>query len=81
MNLSEESGILVLRTVRRQATDLSRMPGIEDLVNDIRKGLILPLAPCSLKRYRSKNSNSNSTQLTLHAQFENRGKGSEEDLN
>ena len=81
VNLSEENGILVLRTVRRQATDLSRMPGIEDLVNDIRDGLISPLVPCSLKRYRSKNSNSSSTQLTLHAQFENRGKGSEEDLN
>ena len=81
VNLSEENGILVLRTVRRQATDLSRMPGIEDLVNDIREGLISPLVPCSLKQYRSKNSNSNGTQLTLHAQFKNRGRGSEEDLN
>ena len=69
--------------MRKQATDLSRMPGIEDLVRDIRDGLTSPLVPCSLKRYRSrkdKNNSSNSTQLTLHAQFEKRGKGNE-DLN
>jgi hypothetical protein len=81
VRLSEENGILVLRTIRRQATDLSRMPGIEDLVRDIRDGLISPLVPCSLKTYRSKNSNSSSTQLTLHAQFEQRGKGSEDRSN
>ena len=81
VNLSEESGILVLRTMRKQATDLSRMQGIEDLVRDIRDGLISPLVPCSLKIYRSKNSNSSSAQLTLHAQFEKRGKGSEDRSN
>ena len=75
------NGILVLlvrlRTMRRQATDLSRMPSIEgfftnieDMVKDIRDGLILLLVPCSLKRYSSKNSMSSSTQLILHAQFE-----------
>ena len=42
VNLSEENGILVLRTMRKQATDLSRMQGIEDLVKDIREGLISP---------------------------------------
>ena len=68
----------MLRTMRKQATDLSRMRGIGDLVRDIRDGLISPLVPCSLKRYRSKNNSSNSTQLTLHAQFEKRGKGRKE---
>ena len=84
VDLSEENGILVLKTMRKQATDLSRMPGIEDLVRDIRDGLTSPLVPCSLKRYRSrkdKNNSSNSTQLTLHAQFEKRGNLSNEGLN
>ena len=76
MRLSEGNGILVLRTMPRQATDHSRMLSIEDLftsiedmVKDIRDGLIPSLVPCSLKRYSSKNSNSSSTQLILHAQF------------
>ena len=76
VDLSKENGILVLKTMRKQATDLSRMPGIEDLVRDIRDGLTSPLVPCSLKRYRSrkdKNNSSSSAQLTLHAQFEKRG--------
>ena len=66
VDLSEENGILVLKTMRKQATDLSRMPGIEDLVRDIRDGLTSPLVSCSLTRYRSrkeKNNSSNSTQL------------------
>ena len=70
------NGILVLRIMRRQATDLSRMQSIEDfftniedMVKDIRDGLIPSLVSCSLKRYSSKNSNSSSTQLILHAQF------------
>ena len=76
MRLSEENGILVLRTTRREATDLSSMPDIEDLVRDIRDGLISPLVPCSHKRYSSKNNNSSSTQLIMHAQSEKRGNGS-----
>ena len=43
MRLSEGNGILGLlvrlRTMRRQATDHSRMPSIEDLVKDIRDGV------------------------------------------
>ena len=78
VDLSEENGILVLKTMRKQATDLGRMQGIEDLVRDIREGLISPLVPCSLKRYSSKNNSSNSTQLTLHAQFAKRGNRNEE---
>jgi hypothetical protein len=78
VRLSEENGILVLRTTRREATDLSSMPDIEDLVRDIRDGLISPLVPCSHKRYSSKNNNSSSTQLIMHAQSEKRGNGSED---
>jgi len=47
------NGILVLRIMCRQATDLSSMQSIEDfftniedMVKDIRDGLILLLVPC-----------------------------------
>ena len=71
VNLSEENGILVLKTMRRQATDLGRVRNIELLVQDIADGLVSPLVPCSLKHYqrRGSGSKSNSMPLTLHAQL------------
>ena len=69
VRLAEENGILVLETIRRKATDLARIQGIEMLVEDIAAGLVSPLVPCSLKRYVRRGGRGE-TQLTIKAQLE-----------
>ena len=76
VDLSEENGILVLRTMRRQATDLGRVRNIEVLVQDIASGLVSPLVPCSVKNYQRSSGSNSSRPLTVHAQLaEASGKG------
>lgn len=54
--LTEENGILVLPVLRRMATDLGRIEGIEELVEDIALGRVSPLVPVTLRSYRRRAS-------------------------
>ena len=69
IDLAEENHILVIPVTKRQATDLSRMPGIQELVEDIAAGLVSPLVPVSMKSYTRRGSSSGNFP-TLGAQID-----------